>query len=231
LIVLQAFFPFFSVAVLHAPAVFGALALLFSQVPPRRALAATLLVVLTTSAAERFGQTYGLFGVKYHYLPEAWPPGFARTLPWAVPWMWFAGMVPTHFLARALSASPPRIVLWGAALMVAWDLLLDPVSVQRGLWAWEGGPHPYYGVPLENLAAWAVGTAACHAILLRVLGPMELSRSSLGPAAGLYLGLGAASLAQAREWGLLVPAGLMLAASAASVRFLIVKSLNNLVDN
>lgn len=38
-------------------------------------------------------------------------------------------------------------------IAVAWDVMVDPLAVHAGIWAWEP-PGPFYGVPLSNFAGW-----------------------------------------------------------------------------
>ncbi|MCS6990965.1 MAG: carotenoid biosynthesis protein [Chitinophagales bacterium] len=52
-------------------------------------------------------------------------------------------------VVEALKIQPPWRTLSGAALMVAMDLLLEPVATELGWWYWQTG-HP----PLQNYVAW-----------------------------------------------------------------------------
>ncbi|MBZ0089561.1 MAG: carotenoid biosynthesis protein, partial [Thermoanaerobaculia bacterium] len=70
---------------------------------------------------------------------------------------------------------------------VAFDLVIDPGAVALGLWSWEGSG-PYYGVPVGNLAGWAVTGISGILIVALALGrqrdrlesvPVEVALSAL----------------------------------------------------
>lgn len=68
-------------------------------------------------------------------------------VPLIVPLGWFA------FTLIALNISPVKGRLWLAPwALVAWDVGLDPLMVNRGIWTFAGGW--YYGVPLSNFVGW-----------------------------------------------------------------------------
>ena len=142
----------------------GSLGLLFYFLPTRKALWFLACSLFWTSAGEFLGQKYGLFFVKYHYVPEAWPAEISGILPLVVPWIWFMMLVPSWLIAKSLitrfkiQPSHARIYspLLTAALMLLWDLILDPLQVSRGLWVWDKAG-PYFGIPWENFLSWFLG--------------------------------------------------------------------------
>lgn len=121
-----------------------------------------LWTALVTGVAETVGVRTGLPFGRYQYLPAAGPtlPG---GLPIAIPAAWLILILPAvagverlwsarrqgraagNWLAKASVA---------ALLMVAFDLVLDPIAVHRlRMWRWpEGGL--YYGVPASNYLGW-----------------------------------------------------------------------------
>jgi len=80
-------------------------------------------------------------------------------VPWTVPFAWTPLVLAALALAsrakRKSKASFPRaaVLLLGALVLVAIDLLLDPAAVAQGFWEYKY-PSAYYGVPLSKLAGW-----------------------------------------------------------------------------
>jgi putative membrane protein len=70
---------------------------------------------------------------------------------------------------------PWVIVLLSALLLVAVDLVLDPVFVHLGIWIWIT-PGFYYGVPISNYVGWLFTGLVSAAILI------ILVRWRIGPA-------------------------------------------------
>jgi len=142
----------------------GSLALLFYLLPLRNALWFLACTLFWTAAGEFLGQKYGLFFVKYHYVPEAWPSELSTILSLVVPWIWFMMLLPSWLISKSLitklgiESSRARVYapLFTAALMVLWDLILDPLQVSRGLWVWDK-TGPYFGIPWENFLSWFLG--------------------------------------------------------------------------
>lgn len=105
-------------------------------------------------------------------------------VPYSVPLSWFFMGFAAYVLAAAfLRRRGVRGVAWpillGAALLTAWDLVLDPAMASPALtairfWSWhEQGP--YFGMPLRNLAGWfatgLVFIALARALGARIPGP------------------------------------------------------------
>ncbi len=52
--------------------------------------------------------------------------------------------------------------IWAAAIgafaTTAWDMMIDPIAVSQGWWAWVGGgpyvPYVANGVPIQNFVGW-----------------------------------------------------------------------------
>jgi len=56
-----------------------------------------------------------------------------------------------YAMLRKLTIHPVLQVVFGAGLMVAYDILLEPVAMKLDMWDWAGG-----FVPLQNYIAWFV---------------------------------------------------------------------------
>jgi putative membrane protein len=96
--------------------------------------------------------------------------------------------------------------------LVAWDLALDPaMSRLTPYWVW-GASGPYFGMPLSNLAGWALTGALLHAILVAIRADAWVD--ALSPAT-----VRAASIVYAANFalpaGMNIVAGLPLAAVAS----------------
>lgn len=155
-----------ALTVLHATWVLGV----------RRGLGFVLALVFVGWVAEVVGLQCGmLFGGEYSYHSDA-PAilGVPRSVPvfWAV--FIYAGYSVTTSLLNCMGRDKPR-VLAGRALfvpalamldgliVVAIDLVLDPVAVRVQMWSWPDGG-AYFGVPAGNFAGWfavaAISTSA-----------------------------------------------------------------------
>jgi uncharacterized membrane protein len=77
-------------------------------------------------------------------------------VPLAVAATWAAVIVSAMALAGRLAGpSPFARALVAALLGISLDLLMEPVAVARGLWAWTP-PGSWLGVPIGNFVGWAV---------------------------------------------------------------------------
>ena len=91
-------------------------------------------------------------------------PRVFRTVPVVIPIIWslmFYGVYSvTHLWGEnrkgwagdSWFASIARAVLAGF-LMVAWDLVADPLAVSDGYWVWHANGR-YFGIPLSNFFGW-----------------------------------------------------------------------------
>jgi uncharacterized membrane protein len=125
-----------------------------------------LIAILAGFIAEVISIRYGIiFGGKYSY-----HTGEPRLLgvPLAVPLFWaifiYGGYsLTTSLLCWSGSGKPsrlagyasllPALVVLDGCIVVAIDLLLDPLAVQAQLWSWPDGG-AYFGVPIGNFAGW-----------------------------------------------------------------------------
>ena len=118
--------------------------------------------VSITALAEFLGQKFGLYGAHYHYIDGAWDGHVRPWIPLVVPMLWLAGIYPLTLFAGAFTTSSGRRTLIVATGMLLWDLILDPLSVREGKWAWSSGHALFGGVPVENFLAWWTGVAILH---------------------------------------------------------------------
>jgi bisanhydrobacterioruberin hydratase len=63
--------------------------------------------------------------------------------------------------------------LSGAVLMVAYDMILEPVAVQTGMWQWENE-----NIPLQNYVAWFV---VSFLLLLSIFSMVDKLKNKVAP--------------------------------------------------
>jgi lycopene beta-cyclase len=150
------------------------------------ALAAAVLV----HAWRRYGAaSLALFGVAFAFGVAVEAVGVATGVPFGayaytapgpsllgvpllVPLGWWA------FTMIAIAVAPAgRTLVVAPFALVAWDLGLDPLMVQQGFWAFDGGG-VYLGVPPGNFVGWFVAGALLVWVLTR-LEPRLLAEESL----------------------------------------------------
>jgi putative membrane protein len=147
-----------------------------------------LFVVGTTTAVafEAVGLATGFPYGRYEYSDALGPTLLG--VPFLVPLAWLMMAWPSWVLADRLTRqlrprrrSVVRVAV-AAAILAAWDVVLDPQMVQAGYWTWA---HPEPGlpgipaVPLTNLAGWL----AAGVVLMTLLSPL-VSRTSADPRIG-----------------------------------------------
>lgn len=148
---------------------FGGLAVLANALRTDRskAFCAFIAVYIVSLLSELMGTTYGVPFGAYSYTALLGTKWFDR-VPLLIPLSWFTMSWACWVIARQRSRGV-RAVLLAAALLVAWDLLLDPaMSKVTSYWVWaERGT--YYDMPLLNLVGWGVTGLALFIILNKIV--------------------------------------------------------------
>ncbi|MFM1909528.1 MAG: hypothetical protein RLZZ545_226 [Actinomycetota bacterium] len=107
------------------------------------------------------------FGV-YEYDASLGPQLFG--VPLVVPCAWVMMVHPCLCAARRIAGN--WVFLYGGALLMAWDLFLDPQMVAAGRWTWEvtGAHAPFTpDIPLSNPFGWLLAGVFISGLLNRVL--------------------------------------------------------------
>lgn len=193
---------------------------------------AFLAVYVVSFLSEFLGTSYGVPFGGYEYSALLGPKWFDR-VPWVIPLSWFTMAVPSFALARGVGAArgPIARVLFASALLVAWDLALDPaMSALTPYWIWsETGP--YYGMPWMNLVGWYVTAAVIMGALTALRADRWIDRVSARWLAGYYgvnLLMPVGMLVAAGSWlGVVVTAGVF--AVLGGVAVLTTQSVRGLV--
>lgn len=134
----------------------------------QKALTAFIVVYAVSLASELLGTTYGIPFGAYSYTSLLGIKWFER-VPLLIPLSWFTMSWALWVIARQRLRGAAAIFL-ATALLVAWDLLLDPaMSKVTSYWIW-GEKGSYYGMPWMNLLGWAV-TGCALFILLQWIAP------------------------------------------------------------
>ena len=147
---------------------FGGLAVVAEAVlrDRTRGLWAFASVYLVSLVGELLGTTYGIPFGAYSYtalLGVKW----VDRVPLLIPLSWFTMSWACWVIARQRSAGLSAI-LFSTALLVAWDLLLDPaMSKVTSYWIW-GERGSYYGMPWMNLLGWCVTGFVLFIILSKI---------------------------------------------------------------
>jgi len=91
-------------------------------------------------------------------------------VPYLIPLAWFMMIYPSYVIANLVlegHATGTRAGVWrlvrlaavSAAVMTAWDLVVDPIlsGPSARAWIWENGG-PYFGIPIQNFLGWLLTT-------------------------------------------------------------------------
>jgi putative membrane protein len=135
----------------------------------KRSLIMFGLSFVVAFSAEALGVNFGLVFGHYYYTAMLGPSLFSVPFLAALAWepivyaafcisdmltLWMASLSP--FFKR--TASPIWAAVIGALATTAWDLMIDPIAVSQGWWAWVGGgpyvPYVANGVPIQNFVGW-----------------------------------------------------------------------------
>lgn len=136
----------------------------------KRSLLMFVLSFVIAFTAEALGVNYGLVFGHYYYTPILGISLFGVPLLAALAWepIVYAAFCLSDMLSMRLvslttqSSRYKYSIIWsaiiGALATTAWDLMIDPIAVSQGWWAWvDGGPYvPYVanGVPIQNFMGW-----------------------------------------------------------------------------
>lgn len=148
---------------------FGGLAVIADALRTDRwkAVWAFSAVYLVSLFSELMGTTYGVPFGAYSYTSLLGSKWFGR-VPLLIPLSWFTMTWACWVIARQKSRGV-RAVLLAAALLVAWDLLLDPaMSKVTSYWVWADAGS-YYDMPLMNLVGWGVTGLVLFIVLNKIL--------------------------------------------------------------
>jgi uncharacterized membrane protein len=180
-------------------------------------------------AMELIGTTTGWPFGPYGYGETLGPKVLGR-VPIAIPLSWFTVGLASYLLGRVVLQRHARrrrtawSIVLGVWFLTVWDLVLDPAmshaAVPVRFWTWEASG-AYLGMPLRNLAGWAITGAAFLALARLGWGGDDVDVARLPvafPAAVYAVNVGFA-MALAAAAGLWTP--ILLAGTLALVPWLV----------
>ena len=92
-------------------------------------------------------------------------------VPIIVMMAWAMMAYPALLAAQRISRTRAGVVVFGAWLLAAWDLFLDPQMVSEGHWTWDS-PDPGLpgipGIPLTNYVGWIITALIIMTLLSRL---------------------------------------------------------------
>ncbi len=145
-------------AVTHVWLAWLVFALFLTRHVGARWIPAFVALYLVSLSSELSGTTTGLPFGEYSYSEMLNPMWFGH-VPIIIPLSWFFMAVPSYALARFVLPRQNQKwsrVLLASAVLVSWDLSLDPaMSFATRYWIW-GSSGAYYGMPWLNLFGWYV---------------------------------------------------------------------------
>ncbi len=169
------------------------LLLLIGQAKPRW-IAAFIGIYGLSLFSEFSGTSWGLPFGHYEYTDLL---GFKilGKVPWLIPTSWFfmgfasfrlaLFMLGPAGVSKLASAVVMRVVL-ATAILVLWDVTLDPaMSHTTPFWVWEQ-PGSYYGMPAINILGWALTGLLIMLVIEFVFGPSAMQKLSMPFFAALY---------------------------------------------
>jgi putative membrane protein len=137
------------------------------------------LVFFATSAViswafEQVGVATGAIYGPYHYTDFLGVK--LGHVPLLIPLAWFMMIYPSYVIANLIADDRPigsrgslQHIVWlsflSAAVMTAWDLVVDPVLSGPNIqaWIWEQGG-PYFGIPIQNYIGWMLTTFTVYLV-------------------------------------------------------------------
>ena len=140
------------------------------------------ITVAVSWSYEHVGVETGLIYGAYHYT-DALGIKLGH-VPIIIPIAWFMMIYPSYIIASLIGSgrlmmreekknnnngrTPLLQILWlsflSAAIMTAWDLVVDPYlsGPTERAWIWEDGDGQYFGVPLHNFGGWLLTTLTIY---------------------------------------------------------------------
>jgi putative membrane protein len=141
----------------------------------RFAAVSSALLFVGGVAVEVIGTRTGIPFGQYNYTGVFQPQIFGVPLEIALGWLTLGLMC--YSLASLGWRVRWHAILVAALMMVAWDVLYDPVFVGLGMWVWLDGS--YFGVPLTNFVGWFLASALFFILMSMVRRPGLLSHDRI----------------------------------------------------
>ncbi len=116
------------------------------------------VIYLLGYAIEAVGINTGWPFGEYSYGPVLWVKILETPLFIGVNWLLL--ILVTHQIAFRFTKSHLLASVFGAILMLGYDLILEPFAIATGMWTWAN-----LSVPVENYVAWFIIAFVMHLIM------------------------------------------------------------------
>ncbi len=155
----------------------------------KRSLIMFGLSFLVAFSAEALGVNFGLVFGRYYYTQALGPGLFGVPFLAALAWepivyaaFCISDMLVGNSETRAVSIYPRLSPIWAAAIgalaTTAWDMMIDPIAVSQGWWAWVNGgayvPYVGNGVPISNFLGWLLLAFVINLIYRYIVDGMQV---------------------------------------------------------
>ncbi len=124
-------------------------------------------VILLLGLFSLFIETIGLkTGFPYSDFIYGMPIGYRLfgTTPWTVFFAWSPFVIGAFALAKKTATKPLSLFLMMISLLIAYDLVLEPSAIARGLWLYQFDGF-WYSAPLSNFLGWIFSSTLAGIIL------------------------------------------------------------------
>ena len=126
-------------------------------------LSFVLVAIFVSTVHEIIGSKYGLiFGGEYRYKADSTPGPMIFGIPILIPLVWsglvymglnYSSLITGLIVSKQTFNSGFSLIIFTGILLMILDMVLDPIAVDEGRWAWSK-PGSYYGVPSLNFLGW-----------------------------------------------------------------------------
>lgn len=139
-------------------------------------IAAFLIVFSGGFLVEVAGVQTGVVFGSYHYGSALGPKLMGTPIIIGINWLMLIYM--TYTITQTQKMSYVWQVITAAFMMVAYDLLLEPVAIELDFWSWGGN-----GIPVQNYLAWWI----ISAIFIAIWRGMKIKTTENSVAPGLFI--------------------------------------------
>lgn len=146
------------------------LMMLYHQGWTLKFILAAIFIYAAGFAVEAFGVSSGSVFGHYSYHTSLGPKWFDTPLLIGINWLMLIYAI--FLLTSKIKLHRLLRPLFNAALMVVYDLLLEPVAIEWNMWKWKD-----LSVPLQNYIAWFV-IALIFFVILQILNVRYKNRIS-----------------------------------------------------
>ena len=145
-------------------------------------LSFVLVAIFVSTVNEIIGSKYGLiFGGEYRYELDSTPGPMIFGIPILIPLVWsgliymglnYSSLITGLIVSQQTFNTGLSLIIFTGILLMTLDMILDPIAVDEGRWAWNK-PGSYYGVPPLNFLGWFGTVVIILSIFFNLLVPVN----------------------------------------------------------